>query len=423
MARSLVGKTLKGRYRILRELGRGAMGVVYLAEDHEGRRRRCALKSLRPELTHDAHFSKRFKVEADSLRQLRHPNIVPLLDLFVEDGLYCLVMPFVEDSLAAMIDREGPLGVQRSLALAKPLLRALDHAHQGGVIHRDVKPSNVLIDRNGQPLLCDFGIARRIGDPHLTRMGVVLGTPEYMSPEQVQGLELSHASDVYAAGVVLFEMLTGRPPFLTEQAGSKSDFSVQHQHVHRPPPDPRSFNPGIDEALAGIVLKALRKEPARRFQGCADFCSAIERYEQPGTGTDTEAPPLPQGRRTLVRRYQVYEHPTLGCAAVKQGFSWPALFANIGWMLFKGLYAHAARWLAAYLLLVALLVTGAAGSDELAALLGLLLLAGWLVLWLAPAFKGNQWRAGELARRGYRLKDTVAAATAAAAMALARSQR
>lgn len=423
--RDLTGKVVRGRYRVLRLIGEGAMGSVYLVRTIDASRATYALKTLKSELTGDPTFAARFEIECNILEQLRHPNIVQAHDHFRWEGCYFLVLSYVDGrSLADIIDAEGALPKERALSIVKDVLAALDHAHQKWFIHRDVKPSNILIDGREHPLLCDFGIARPMGGRRLTMAGTTLGTPEYMSPEQIQGLQaLNHRTDVYSAGVVLFEMLTGRVPFGGD--AKMSDYEVRRQHIEDPVPDPRSIDPSIDEALSRIVLKALRKDPARRYSGCGEFRSAIERYEH-GAEPVSLLPPVEDAPPPLAtrasHRYQVYVHPTLAPAAVREGFCWPALFGHIVWMLRQQLYTHALVWAAAYvgLFLFVSLAGAGAGSDAGLTLLSLLLLGGIFFLWLWPGVRGNEWRAGELALRGYRLKATVSAATAELAVLSAR---
>lgn len=406
-------RLLNGRYRLGPPLGRGGMGEVYRAEDLRNGGMPCAVKMLRAELTHDPRVRRRFFDEAKSLLRLDHPNIVRAFDFFCDGDDCYIALEFVEGiSLAELIDTRGAMPEAQALALFKGVLAALDHGHKNGVVHRDVKPNNILIDRGtGKARLCDFGIAKQVAERGVTLSGVTLGTAEYMSPEQVQTPhKVEHRSDVYSAGIVLFEMLTGRVPF-TGGSGD-SDFVVRTSQVKAAPPDPRSFNPAIAPALSRIVLKALRKDPATRYQGCEAFRQAIEHYER---GSAPDPLPLPtepgaaasKGRR----RYSVYEHPTLGHKAVKQGFSWPAFLLGVVWMFGNRLYVQGLAWTAAYLFVLALLTVS--GGDALAALAW----ASLPVLWVVPGLRGNSWRVADLQRRGFELKAAVRAPTADAAVA------
>lgn len=408
----LTGSTINGRYRVRRLIGQGGMGIVYEAQDLRDGGATCALKMLRPDLTHDPRVRRRFIDEAASLARLTHPNIVRARDFFCVGEDCFIALDFVAGvSLAELIDSGGALPPAQALAILKPILSALDHGHQQLVVHRDVKPSNILIQHgSGMPLLCDFGIAKQVAERGVTLSGATLGTPEYMSPEQVQTPDkVDLRSDVYSAGIVLFEMLTGRVPFAARPGDS--DFSVRAQQVRAQPPDPTTFNPGLDPVLAHIVLKALRKDPATRHQGCQAFRRALERFEL----GEAEGARPPAGPPAGGRRYSVYEHPTLGHLAVKQGFSWPASLGSVFWMFGKGLHLQAAAWAGA--LLVLFLVLGALGPGN-----------GWLAdlawaalpaLWVAPGFRGNAWREDDLRRRGFALKGAFPGDTADAAVARA----
>lgn len=382
------------------------MGQVYMAQAAHGL---VAIKVLRPELASDARFTERFMVEARSLETLRHPHIVSACDHFIEDGYCCIVLEYVKgESLADRIDRDGAMPVVQALAILEPILDALDYAHYSGFIHRDVKPANVMLDRDGKPKLCDFGIAREIGARRLTAVGRSVGTPEYMSPEQFAAHEVLHTSDVYSSGIVLFEMLTGRLPFNGNQ------YELAQKHTHEPPPDPASLNRAITSKLSYIVLKALRKAPNRRFQGCADFADALRATHTPGPPPFTgggEPKKLAQQTgpgATAQRQYEIYQHELLKPQAVERGFSWPALSLNLIWMWHHGLYGRAAIWCTAYLVLLlwAQALPEVSGPAILAALFLLLL----------PAVRGNVWRTRHLTDMGYRRMSTVAAATAERAL-------
>ena len=389
------------RYRIVRCVGEGAMGFVYEAQNLDMSGARRALKVLK-----DPGFGRRFALEADTLSRLRHEHIVPMYEFFRDGDAYVIAMAFVEgEALSEMIDRGAPIAPDHALEIIKPILSALDHAHLQGIIHRDVKPSNILIDRSGKPWLCDFGIARQVGTRGMTAVGVTLGTAEYMSPEQIQTPTLlDHRTDVYSAGVVLFEMLTGRVPFTQASA---SDHSVHRQHVEKPPPRPSSINPALDQEFDRIVLKAMRKKSKSRYQGCGNLMADIERYQGERAAVDSAPAARPRGSR----EFHVYEHKTMGLAAVKEGFSWAALFGNLIWMFGKGLYSLGFLWLAAYLFLAAVVpLLGVSGV--------VVLVVALVPLLLLPGVKGNAWREAHLATLGYALKRNVAAATAVAAVAL-----
>lgn len=249
-----------GPYRIVAELARGGMGVVYRALDPR-LEREVALKVILPEAV-DPDGLLRFRAEAQAAARLRHPHIVGLLDVGQDHGHPYLVMDLIEgESLQARLEREGPLPHDEVVRIAGALAGALTYAHLEGVLHRDLKPQNVLLDRRGQPLLTDFGLARMLDrESRLTQTGEVLGTPVYMAPEQATGGEVDLTTDVYGLGGLLYAMLTARPPFAAGQGVLATLAAIT---TERPSP-PRSIVPGVDPALEALCLACLAREPAQR---------------------------------------------------------------------------------------------------------------------------------------------------------------
>lgn len=260
---------LHDRYRLTAKLGSGGMADVFLAEDLR-LGRLVAVKMLRPQFAADDEFVERFKTEARAAALLDHPNIVAIHDRGHAGEQWYLVMEYVRgDTLRQRIRRDGPLRPEQAVRIAREILAALRAAHERHIVHRDVTSQNVILGADGRAKVADFGIAR-IGASALTRTGVMMGTCHYLSPEQARGLPADERSDVYGAGVVLFEMLTGRVPF-----SGDSDVAVALKQVSEAPPRPRDLDPAIPEALERVVLRALAKEPADRFQTAAEFSAAL----------------------------------------------------------------------------------------------------------------------------------------------------
>jgi eukaryotic-like serine/threonine-protein kinase len=272
----MIGKTIRS-FRIVSEIGEGGMGVVYLAE-HLELPKRFAVKSLSKSLSSDPQFRNRFYGEAQKQAILDHPNIVQVTDFFEAEGQFFLVMEFVDgQDLGKLIRAKGKLPEHEALPIFQDILRGLAFAHSKGVIHRDVKPSNVLIDSQGRARIMDFGIAilAGAGEKRVTATGATVGSPWYMSPEQIQRpRELDLRTDIYSLGIVLYEMLAGDVPF-----NGETDFSVQEQQIHEAPPNLHQKHPEISEELAETVVKAMAKNPAGRFQNCTEFLERIQEYE------------------------------------------------------------------------------------------------------------------------------------------------
>ena len=269
----MASQVFTGRYQIVRHLARGGMAEVYLARDLL-LDRPVALKVLFPEFATDRSFVERFRREARSAANLNPPNIVSIYDWGEEDGTYFIVMEYVDGlTLRDLIRRQGPLMANRAAEIGADIAGALQFAHVGGVIHRDVKPGNVLITTT-QVKVTDFGIARA-GDPaeSLTQAGAVMGTATYFSPEQAQGHVVDPRTDVYSLGVVLYEMVAGRPPFTGD-----NPVSIAYQHVREEPVPPSEHNPDIPPAFESIVAKAMAKNRANRYSSAEDLRSDLLRF-------------------------------------------------------------------------------------------------------------------------------------------------
>ncbi|HEX5506815.1 MAG TPA: protein kinase, partial [Thermomicrobiales bacterium] len=270
---ALVGRTIAGRYRLLSVLGRGGMATVYLAHQ-PSLERRVAVKVIAPALAGDPVFVERFRREAQTVARLRHPNILTVHD-FGEDGeILFLVAEYIEGGTLRALLR-GPLAPAPALDLVAQVGAALDYAHARGIIHRDVKPGNVFLD-GGRAVLADFGIAKAVAEATgvaLTQSGVGMGTPEYIAPEQALGRPLDGRADIYSLGVMLYEMLAGRPPFRLE-GETDTPVALALRQVSAPPPPPRAFNPAIPPALEAVVLRALAKSPEDRYPTAAALVEA-----------------------------------------------------------------------------------------------------------------------------------------------------
>jgi serine/threonine-protein kinase len=277
-------------YVIQGRIGEGGMSVVYLARNRTGRE--VAVKRLKDEYASDPEFVRRFELEAEILGTLQNPHVAQIVEYIPRPGEFLLVEEYLSGgSLADKMD-DGPIPEKQALAWCHDALLGVDSAHQKGILHRDLKPGNLMFDERDNIKVTDFGIAKVFGGPRLTKTRSEMGTPAYMSPEQIRSPDKAyHLTDVYSMGVVLYELLTGRVPF--ERDG---DFDTKQAVVKEPPPPPRQHNPAISKDLEKIVLKALEKNQARRYGGCAEFASQIESY--------LRGQPVPFSFKDWIREHQ-----------------------------------------------------------------------------------------------------------------------
>lgn len=262
----IIGKRISGRYKILDMIGGGGMANVYLAHDMI-LDRDVAVKMLRLDFANDEEFIRRFHREAQSATSLVHPNIVSIYDVGEEDGLYYIVMEYVDgQTLKQYIQQHAPVPVQEALDIMKQLTSAISHAHHNHIVHRDIKPHNILIDSKGTVKITDFGIAMALSATSITQTNSVLGSVHYLSPEQARGGMANKKSDIYSIGIVMFELLTGRLPFSGESA-----VSIALKHLQSETPSLKRWNPQIPQSVENIVLKATAKDPFHRYDNVDDM--------------------------------------------------------------------------------------------------------------------------------------------------------
>jgi serine/threonine protein kinase/Tfp pilus assembly protein PilF len=287
------GTTFARRYQIIEDLGRGGMGRVYKVFDTEVQEK-MALKLLHPDIAADERTIERFRNELKLARAISHRNVCRMFDLGREEGTYYITMEYVSgEDLKSLIHRIGALPVGKAVSIGKQVCEGLSEAHRLGVVHRDLKPQNVMIDREGNARIMDFGIARSLTARGMTGAGVMIGTPEYMSPEQVDGKEADPRSDIYSLGIILFEMLTGHLPFEGD-----TPLSVAVKQKSERPPDPRSINAQIPDELGRIILKCLEKPKEKRYQSSDEILTELARIEKE---LPTTSQPLPI-RKTLTSK-------------------------------------------------------------------------------------------------------------------------
>ncbi|MDQ3121007.1 MAG: protein kinase, partial [Actinomycetota bacterium] len=267
---TLSGSLFAGRYRVTRKLGGGGMADVYLAEDQE-LGRRVAVKILHERYANDEQFVERFRREATHAAGLSHPNIVSIFDRGEADGSYFIVMEYVEGrTLKELIRGRGPCPIPVAIAYTRQILSGLRYAHRNGVIHRDIKPHNVIVDPEGVVKVTDFGIARA-GASQMTEEGAIIGTAQYLSPEQARGAPVDQTSDLYSTGIVLYELLTAEVPF-----SGDTPVEIAMKHLSEIPDPPSALRAEVPDDLDNVVLRALSKEPADRYQSAAAMDADLE---------------------------------------------------------------------------------------------------------------------------------------------------
>jgi serine/threonine-protein kinase len=294
--------TLAGRYEVVRRVGVGGMADVYLADDTR-MGRQVALKILHPQYAGDESFVERFRREALSAAKLQHPNIVQIYDSGRQGDFNFIVMEYVEGrSLKDYLAEEGPLEIAEAGRIAREVLTALAYAHRAGLVHRDIKPGNILLSEDGKVQVTDFGIARAEAGSTMTQTGTILGTAYYLSPEQAQGLPLDGRSDIYSLGVVVYEMLTGRRPFEGD-----SPVSIAYKHVREMPRPPSTHRADVPRSLEAIVMTAMAKRPEDRYSSAALMRRDLEAFAAGREVTATLHVPAVEDSTQVLRTVGMFE--------------------------------------------------------------------------------------------------------------------
>lgn len=279
------GTIFAGRYEIIEELGKGGMGRVYRVEDTKAKEE-IALKLIKPNIAADQKTIERFRNELTTARKITHKNVCRMYDLGEEKGLHYITMEYISgQDLKGLIRQTGQLTVSKTISIAKQICDGLTEAHNLGVVHRDLKPNNIMIDRGGNAKIMDFGIARAAKGKGITGSGVMIGTPQYMSPEQVEGKEVDQRSDIYSLGIILYEMLTTQLPFEGD-----TPLTIGVKQKTEMPRDPKELNEQIPDGLSRVILKCLAKDRDDRYQGTENVKSDLEKLEQGLPTTDRVVP-------------------------------------------------------------------------------------------------------------------------------------
>ena len=307
---------LNGRYQLISVVGGGGMAQVYKSRDNI-LGRIVAIKVLREQYSTDAQFVARFRREAQAAANLAHPNIVNVYDVGQDGDIHYIVMEYINgESLKSYINRSSPLPIGKAISVAAQILAGLEYAHRSGLIHRDIKPQNVLITPDGAVKVTDFGIAKSVSDLGLTEAGLALGTAHYFSPEQAKGERVVPQSDIYAVGVTLYEMLTGRLPFESENI-----MGLAYKHISEEAPSVRNLNPSVPPRLDAIILKSMAKDPQQRFGSAAEMEKALRAIQMGGQQPTVE---VPVAQVNVQPRPRGQQPPQVGARTSRMSASGPA---------------------------------------------------------------------------------------------------